>query len=449
MSNKLTNAGFYVLKSFKIRPLLASQQRTDGSMPGFVEVNNTITHWSISESMNSPFIQGSAVISESDNLLEDVPMIGEEECIITYEDFYGDIVTSHFFIYAIEDLKPSPGINDRMMSYTIKFCSQQKLFSDQREVRKSYANAKISDIVKEVYDSYFLTGNKEIDKELIVEETTGEQTLVIPNLRPDSAMQFLSRRAYSNESKSSLFKFFETRDRYYFCTHEWLIKNKVDFEGISENARNRLIFMYSTVDNNTGDGQQRAQQSVATIEYGTKVDTFADIKNGGYRRTITELDIAHRTRITRTFDYAAEFEDFEAPSELKLTHSKDFVNSFLSTTNAPETVLMTDFPQIGMNEGQNAQRKPYQHFYENYTTKPIVDYHMNRNAFSIEIFGRIHLYPGDVIDLDLYKFSTTVASTREVDHERSGKYLVTSIGHSFAGDDYKQTLIITKGGLAK
>ena len=74
---------------------------------------------------------------------------------------------------------------------------------------------------------------------------------------------------------------------------------------------------------------------------------------------------------------------------------------------------------------------------------------MNRNAFSIEIFGRIHLYPGDVIDLDLYKFSTTVASTREVDHERSGKYLVTSIGHSFAGDDYKQTLIITKGGLAK
>ena len=57
MSNKLTNAGFYVLKSFKIRPLLASQQRTDGSMPGFVEVNNTITHWSISESMNSPFIK--------------------------------------------------------------------------------------------------------------------------------------------------------------------------------------------------------------------------------------------------------------------------------------------------------------------------------------------------------------------------------------------------------
>jgi hypothetical protein len=190
-----------------------------------------------------------------------------------------------------------------------------------------------------------------------------------------------------------------------------------------------------------------AQQSIANVNYGTKVDTMADMKAGGYRRTITELDIAHRTRITRSYDYTTEFEDMLMPEKLKLTHSKNFVNTFMGSADAPETVLVTDFPQIGQNEGQNGQRRPYQHFYENYTTKPIVDYHMNRNAFSIEIFGRIKLYPGDIINLSLYKFSHTVAATREVDHERSGKYMVLSVDNSFSEDIYKQTLTITKGGL--
>jgi hypothetical protein len=113
---------------------------------------------------------------------------------------------------------------------------------------------------------------------------------------------------------------------------------------------------------------------------------------------------------------------------------------------APSTTLITDFPQIGQNKGD--LDKPYQHFYENYTTKPAVDYHMNLNAFTIEINGRIALYPGMVINLDLYKFSNTVAGTRETDTQRSGKYLVMNIDHRFTGDEYKQSVLITKGGLS-
>ena len=184
-------------------------------------------------------------------------------------------------------------------------------------------------------------------------------------------------------------------------------------------------------------------------EYGSKVDTMADMKEGTYRRTVTELDFGHRTRITRTYDYTDDYENFKAPDPVKLTHSSSFVNTYMGASQAPETILMTDFPQIGMNEGQNNQRRPYQHFYENYTTKPIIDYHMNRNAFPITINGRHGLYPGMIINLELYKFSNTLAGTREIDRERSGKYIIMSINNVFNGDEYKQSLTITKGGLAK
>jgi hypothetical protein len=52
-----------------------------------------------------------------------------------------------------------------------------------------------------------------------------------------------------------------------------------------------------------------------------------------------------------------------------------------------------------------------------------------------------------VVNLELYKMSNTVSGNREIDHERSGKYLVTDMVSSFAGDSFKQQIVITKGGL--
>ena len=451
MPNKAAQAGFYILKSFKVKPIIEELINTDAvnnSYSNYVELSKTISHWNMSESIDSPFITGSATIHESSNLLEDVPIRGEEELEITYEDYYGDIKTTKFFIYSVEDIGPESSTNDRMTKYTLRFCSVQKLHSDQKEIRKSWANTKISDMVEDIYNSFFITGNKDYDKEIEVEETDGEQTLVIPNLRPDAAMQFLSRRAYSNRNKSSLYRFFETREKYYFCTHEYLTDKYADFDELTDDARNRLFFIYNTVEDNTGPGQMVAQQSVNNVNYGAKVDTMADMKQGTYRRNITELDINYRTRTTRLYDYIEESEDIKAPEKLKLTHSKEFVNEYMNADIAPETVLITDFPQVGQNEGDANMLKPYQHFYENYSVKPISNYHMAKNAFQIEINGRIGLYPGMILNLELYKFSTTVAATREIDAERSGKFIVTDIVNSFGGDAYKQQVMITKGGLS-
>jgi hypothetical protein len=119
----------------------------------------------------------------------------------------------------------------------------------------------------------------------------------------------------------------------------------------------------------------------------------------------------------------------------------------MAASTQPESYLLTDFPQIGQSQGQQDMKKPYQHFYENYTSKPVVNYHFGVNSISMEINGRIDLYPGRVINLELIKFSTTISGTREIDKERSGKYIVTDVVNAFNEDRFKQQIMITKGGL--
>ena len=448
--NKAKQAGFYTLKSFKVKPLLEENLNRDSENESFsneIELAKTIVNWGISESINSPFISGFAVINESGNVLEDVPLIGEEEIELTYTDFYGESATHRFFLYAIEDIGPASSTNDRMMKYTVRFCSISKLQGDQRSIRKSYNSTRISEIAQDIYDTFILTGNNEYDKGIEIEETDGEQSLVIPDMRGDAAMQFLSRRAYSSKNNTSLYRFFETREKYYFCTPEYLVEKYGEIEAENNDEINPLYFIYNTVEDNTGAGQRIAQQSVNDFSYGTKVDTFRDMKEGMYRRAITELDPTTRTRIKRDYDYSDEQGDKEFPSKVKLTHSQTFLDKYMAMNTQPETLMMTDFPQIGQSRGKQDMKKPYQHFYENYTTKPIVDYHFGVNSLSMEINGRIDLYPGRVINLELYKFSNTVSGAREVDHERSGKYIVTDIASSFTGDLFKQQIVITKGGL--
>ena len=450
MTNQATQAGFYTLKSFKVKPLLEENINRDSennSFPDTVELAKTIQDWNISESMNSPFIHGYAVINESDNLLETVPLIGEEEIELTYTDFYGESATHRFFLYSIEDIGPASSTNDRMMQYTVRFCSITKLTGDSRKIRKSYNSTKISDIVEDIYETFIKSDNPKHNKSIEIEETDGEQSLVIPNLRADEAMEFLSRRAYSEKSKTSLYRFFETREKYFFCTPEYLVEKYGDFDALSEEEKNRVYFIYNTVEDNTGPGQRIAQQSVNGFKLGTKVDTFRDMKSGTYRRIMTELDPTTRTRIERQYDYSTEFYDKEFPQKVKLTHTQTFLDKYMAFNTAPEEYLITDFPQIGQSQGQQDMKKPYQHFYETYTSKPVVDYHFDVNAITITVNGRINLYPGMVINLEMIKFSQTLAANREIDKQRSGKYIVLAVDSSFSGDSYGQTLTITKGGL--
>jgi hypothetical protein len=450
MAYKQPQAGFYTLKQFNIKPIFADTKKSavDRNLPVGTDLTRVIVNWGITESMESPYVHGFAVVHESNNVLKDLPIIGEEEIYIQYIDYYAKSKSDEFYVYSVEEVQPENSINDRMLKYIIRFCSKQKLFSDRTRIRRSYADQTIAEMAKSLFEEYFNTTNAS-DKPIEIEGTNGNQTLVIPNLRPDEAMTFLARRAFSANNKSSSFRFFETREKYFFCTYEYLVDKYKDMVADDKTAiKNNLKFIYNTANDNTGPGQEVAQQSVSSIAFGTKVNSISDIKNGNYRRRVTELDYLSRTRITRDYDYSTEFSGFKQIDTIKQTHTSEYINKYMQPDDAPETVLIADYPQIGQNLGDvKYQLRPYQYYYENYTTKPIVDYHMTVNTITTSINGRVDLYPGKVILLELYEFAESLEGRRKLDTERTGTYLVTAVNNTFAGDQYSQQITLTKGGL--
>ena len=166
MADNITQAGYYTLDNFFISPMYESTSKStiDKNLPSGTELSRVIINWGISEGMDSGYIHGFAVVHESDNILKDLPIVGEENLIITFTDYYGSQETTKFIVYAVDEITPEAATNSRMMKYVIRFCSKQKLHADQKEIRRSYGDQKVSSMVQSLYDEYFTTGNADIDR---------------------------------------------------------------------------------------------------------------------------------------------------------------------------------------------------------------------------------------------------------------------------------------------
>ena len=438
MSDKTNQAGFYVLEKFELTPLYETKKYTS------VDLKNTIVNWQFTESINSTFMYGSAIIHESYDMLKDLPVRGEEKLSIQYRDQFKKLHSYEFVVYAVTDIETDRKTNGRILRYTISFCTMQKLDADWQWVRKSYGDSLISDMVQDVFDRY-MQGDKEIE----IEPTDGEQTLVIPRFRPDEAMQFLARRAYTNKRESSLYYFFENSEKYYFCTYEYLVDKFKPLVASADAAEgNNLKYMFSQLEDNAPAGQEAAKFSVSSLSYLDRSNSIKAMKDGAYKRKITELDYYTRTRTVRTYDYVENIDSHSIIDDLKVINTTDYIDKYMPEEEAPEAIYVTDYNQLGLPQGKDYSLRKYAYYAENFMRKSMIDYYMRTNEVSCSISGNGDIYAGKMIYLDVFTLGETGKGLQE-DRERNEQYLVTTVTNVFSGDYHTQLLKITKGGLGK
>lgn len=437
MTNVVKQAGAYTLKKFEITPLYESGKYTK------VDLSRVIVNWAFTESMDSPFISGSAVVLESFDLLTSLPIRGEEKLIVQYIDQFENEYTYEFVIYAVTDIEVDNN-NSKLLKYTISFCTPQKLNYDWQYVRKSYGDDLISNMAEDVFRRY-MSGERDIE----IEKTDGRQTLVIPRFRPDEAMMFLARKAYSTNRESSLYFFFENTEKFYFCTYEHLVDKYRPLVETAEIAKkNELKYIYSQYNDNSPYGQAVARFAVSNLQYIDRSNSIAAMKNGAYRRKVTELDYYNRTRNVTSYDYIENIDKHAVIDDLKVINTTDYVNRYMPEQEAPEAILVTDYNQLGIPQGKDYSLSKYRYLAETNMRKSMISYYRNTNEVSCTINGNGKLKAGMLIWLDVFKFSEE-GDNVVPDKERNGRYQITTITHTFSGDYYKQGLRITKGGLGK
>jgi hypothetical protein len=428
-NNSARQAGHYELISFKIRPI----DKSDGG----VELKQIVTQWQISESMFRTNITGSATVLDAEGIARTLPILGEEIITIEWTDFYGDIQKKEFFCYGINDLGPHDN-KDGLLSYRINFTSIEHLTAHQQDVRQSFADQLISDMVQSVFNTYYKTTNKEIE----IEPTVGPQTYAIPSLTPAATMHFLAKRAYGGESSTNNYMFFETKDSFFFCTPEYLYNKYKDTvkneKALEEN--NLLFYTTKIADDNSPSGQLRNQQTVSDITYGDPSNSLNEITEGQYKTSMLEIDLINRTT-SRTITNFEDILDNMPIDKLAIPHSSEFLSERMPVLD--EVYVLKDYNVPGQEKGIN---RHYPFYREVINSKKLFSTHMRKHAINCSIKGRNPLIPGMVIFLmvDLVE----VGESGRPDVQRDGLHMVTDITNFFFEDEFSQIISLTKGGLS-
>jgi len=417
-------AGYFILESMKIKSLSSGAEVAD--------ITNLIKDFVIRESMSTTYLDGATKVLDTTNLLE--RLTGEETIEIVYTDFFDSRITEEYYIYALTGIQPYSDQQDIGVTFDLSFCSLDKLISDSISVRKSYNNMKTIEMVENLYNEYFTpTG---VTKPLeILGDTEGANSLVIPNYRPGEAMDFLARKAYSVTDKSSYFRFWETREKYYFATLEGMVDAAV-------NSGQTLAFYYTDFQSNAEQAQLESMNRIRKLSLGDRFNTFEERNYGAYRHHVTELDYMNRTAIEHQYNHLDEYPEYRLPSpNIQHIRSQEFINKYLA--EGPDQIVVKDYPSVGATEA--SLLRPNQYYAETYTRKTANAYHHHARKINIEINGRSRgIYPGALIELDIPKFKFPVDT--QLSSQYAGLYLIESVSHNFSGKYFTQSLTLSKSG---
>lgn len=424
----VTYPGFYKITNITVFPTKNSEPRMSYDIGGLV------TNVSLEESIVNDSIRGTIKVLDSSGLLENYPMRGEEKLYLEVEDVLGNKRSYYFLIYKIDNVIISE-TNDKV-SYILHIVTYQRFYADTHRLIQYYENP-ASLIVQDIFNRNYKTTRSshppsnstdysegDENKEILIEDTDGILKCIMPNYTPLQAIKYLESRSYSSTSPSCSFRFFESADRFYFVSDEFLFKNAV---------LNSKIFNFTFSDNLTQGAADLLGRMTNMIDISNpdRVDTFDDLHGGSYRNKVIGVNIINKTANITEHGYSylderAKYFNLTPTQSLNDRHSDDFVKEYFTEENCRKFIYMLDHTNDTAGQLRGEEYIPQ-----------IVS---NRLAYrkhleSIKVFakspGRLDITCGDFIRLNINSFQTATGRTKTDNIQLSGVFLVESVSREF------------------
>lgn len=356
----------------------------------------------IFEDISKPTLYAAIYFSDSIGLLDNFPIIGEEQVFIEFET-PGMSTTTTYKFRSFEVADVVKGLNGKTTTFTLRCVSEEHLHNASALVTQSYQDI-ISNIVPTVMKTYLKS-----KKDIILDETKGIQTLAVPRLNPLQFLDMCRQRAVSKEMPLSLYFFFENQKGFNFKTLESLVK---------EGKKNIGSRVFNAQENTTGskDSTVKSWRTIQNFQNIVNMDSSLKAAEGAFRSVTKTFDVASKKFESVEFDLTKVFdklEKFNNGSQIPNTDAfiKEFGSgvpkNFISTKNTlvPDTFLDTTLALRG-------------------SMLTLI----NSNVTRVLIHGDSGLKVGDMITLDL-PVSSGLTGKRTDDKKFTGNYLVTRLRH--------------------
>ena len=424
---------------------------------GIIDIRDFVVEINIYEDMFSPCLHGNVIIRDTQNLIEKVPLIGDE--ILTLDISTPQLaqapydptnkIQKSFAVYAIKNRFLSN--EDKEQLYSLHFISMEGMVDNISYLCQKYEGT-TDEIAAKVFEDSF----KDIPRYLNDKNTaatapksdftigdtphTSKVSLLPPMWTPFQIMGYLSKRALgTNVTDAPTFLFYETTKGFYMCSINDLIRSQMSVGFIMSKLKYRKKYEAEQLGENA---IRLAYSHVENLEFLSNVDVLKGQDLGHFASSLFTLDVVKKEYVATSYDHGFEFQKYphlgsykSAPGQTGLVQdeSKKYNSIF------PATVIRSSDSKVfieSIHPGVLDSTDP-----ELMNLHPEKYVQQRNSLFSdistmkmkISIPGRTDMEVGTIVDFDY----PSVGSGRngETDEESvkdiwiSGYYMITAIHH--------------------
>tara|TARA_B110000495_G_scaffold58271_1_gene49390 strand:+ start:878 stop:2266 length:1389 start_codon:yes stop_codon:yes gene_type:complete len=433
---------------------------------GTIDLKGSLVTFDMYESLYNKYIKVEITINDSANIPFHAPILGEEYLNFRFNTKSsgrtGEIWPGNMYTVEITDRYIT---KDRQQMYILHFVSQQAMHSMNSTVSRSFNAKPISDIVNDIYTDYLEDGSS---NGLTVEPTLGIENVVIPNLKPLQAIDWLSKRAINKRGVPN-YLFWESNGETYFKSVDTLLSEK-----------SVQKFFYNPISNDSTklNALSNGVIEIDELQILSGFNVAKNVSDGFYASKLVTHDIVNKKIEERTYSLDKIYNS-------NINHTEDFMPISEAETDftPPERHTFAPLEKNSSNSGDNIQSfydsniKVYPKHNQLFSrtigelyNNNVEDWLLQRSTLirsldqirlQITCPGVAGLEVGQIIEIAVPSPQKVLKTARGNisnvgdlnDFFLSGRYLVTSLNRNINFADatttnrYRMTIEITKSGL--
>ena len=371
------------------------------------------------EDLFNNVINGDVTVTDSNDLFNRLMMHGNEFISLAFNTPGTQKYQKVFRIYKITDYSLKGTSN---AIFKIHFCSEEFILNQQYYVSKSFKEKRLSDVVRLIARNYLKISPEKL-KDSSIEESTllinpDKNPLIVPNLRPFEAINWVASFALSRADLSPGYLFYENINGFNFTSLTSLYSRPI-----------KKTIRYSPKNQSYLETPGSRSDKIDDLEFRQLFDVLDGINNGAYASELLKLDVLNRT---------TEYEQFGVDK-----NTFKLLNEHLPYSGAKNRIGNS------LNQASGYVRL-FPKFQDMFTSKWLLSRAarialLNNTRLNVNLPGDSTLSVGDVIMLSVPKIDAqTDPNNIKEDPITSGRYLITGLRHQLIENYYLCTAELCK-----
>lgn len=393
-----------------------------------VEVTNMVAEIQIFEDIFSPCVTGTVTITDSIDLVNVFPFVGEEKIILKIrtpaipDKMKESRIDQQFYIYKMSDRKV---LGDKNVFYILHFCSYELVSDANLKLSRSF-EGKISDLAKKIMKTEIVKSDLPMD----IEETKNSVKYISNYWSPYRNMTFLAERAISSSNVPN-YVFFENRHGLNFVSLSGLFSKK-DREQYTYDSFERVPRERGSIVNPEATFSRFLDY---TIETG--FDYIERINSGMFGSKMISHDILTKKYSTQN---VSMFDNFE--QEKHLNRYPVSTQDVLARYNSN----IFNYPKY--NSHMNGSGDDGVQNWLQRRVSLMAQAHAYR--MTAEVPGRTDITVGEIVAVKIYKSSQTLKEDDNeslIDDMFSGRYIISALNHRITREKHEIHMELLKDSL--